>query len=265
MKILEIYKQKLRYKNYSQRTIDTYVCYLEKFLRDGKIADPYQVSLSQIKNYLENKKYSSISQQNQIIGSLKLFAKYILGKTNLHLSKIERPKKKKKLPRVIDVEILKLKIDNIRNLKHKAALSLGLSCALRVSEVRNLKMSDIDRHRKIIHIRNSKGQKDRIVPLSDKLLTILENYYRAYRPQLYLFNGQKSLQYATASLEKIIKKYVDPNAGFHMLRHSSATAIHENGTDIATLAKMMGHNSVKTTMIYTHISNNALQKIKTPI
>ena len=265
MKILEIYTQKLRYRNYSKRTIETYACYLQRFFDEEGIKDPYQVTLSQIRGYLENKGYSSVSQQNQIIGALKLFAKYILGKSNLHLSKIERPKKQKKLPKVLNVEALTIKISAINNIKHRAILSLGLAAGLRVSEVINLKLTDIDRNRMMLHIRNAKGRKDRLVPFSTQLLQLLEAYYLKYRPKVYVFNGQRHLRYSASSCNKLMKTYIGSTATFHLLRHSAATAIHETGTDVATLAKFLGHNSVKTTMIYTHISNNALKRIQLPI
>lgn len=106
MKIIDVYKQKLRFRNYSERTIETYSCYLDKFIIGQNTKDPHQISLKQIKFYLENRDYSSISVQNQIIGSLKLFAKYILNKKEVHLGKIERPKRVKKLPLVIETEKL---------------------------------------------------------------------------------------------------------------------------------------------------------------
>ncbi len=265
MKILEIYKQKLRYKNYSPRTIETYTCYLEKFLVSESIYDPYQVTLKTIKDYLHNRTYSSISTQNQVIGSLKLFAKYILNKKTIHLDKIERPKRQKSLPKVIEGELLKEKILAIPNLKHRAILAIGFSCALRVSEVINLKMSYIDRSRMIITIKNSKGRKDRIVKMSHDILTILDEYYKKYKPSSYLFNGQFSLQYSATSCNKLMKKYIGPQSHFHILRHSGATMMHESGLDIMILSKLLGHNSVKTTQIYTHVSNRTIHKIQMPI
>ena len=265
MKILKIYEQKLRFKNYSNRTIDTYLCYLEKFLIDENITDPYQIRLSQIKNYLENKVYSSNSQQNQVIGSLKLFAKYILNKKEVHLDKIERPKKQKNLPKIIDSAYLISIINSIENLKHKSIIMLAYSCALRVSEVINLKIEDIDSKRMIIHIKNAKGRKDRIVKLSPEVLKTLRLYFKQHRPEDYLFNGQFSLQYSASSCNAIVKKYLGSQYHFHLLRHSSLTDMHENNVDIATLSKIAGHNSIKTTMIYTHVSNKVIQNTYSPI
>jgi integrase/recombinase XerD len=262
--VVEIYIKYLTNKNYSQRTIETYSCYLEKFLKEVNI-NPYHISTTQIKNYLLNKTYSSVSQQNQIIGSIKLFAKYILNKKQIHLSKIERPKKQKKLPRVIESNFLKETILNIPNLKHKAILMLGYSCALRVSEVINLKIEDIDSKRMLINIRNAKGSKDRIVKLSPILLKTLRKYFKAYNPVEYLFNGQFLNQYSTTSCNKIVKKYLGNQYHFHQLRHSGATTMLENGTDLSIIQKILGHNNIKTTMVYTHISQNLIQQVKTPI
>lgn len=264
MKVIEIYKKTLTNKNYSENTIESYTHYLEKFLSHIS-KNPYHINVIDIKVYLLNHKYSSISQQNQIIGSLKLFARYILGKKNIHLDKIERPKKVKSLPKVIDGDILKEKILSIENTKHKAILSLGYSCALRVSEVVNLKMCDIDRERMIIHIRNSKGRKDRMVKLSNPLLKILDIYYEEHKPIEFLFNGQSSSTYSPSSCNKLMKKHIGKDSHFHLLRHSSATTMHENGLDIMVLSKFLGHNSVKTTQIYTHVSNKILAKIEVPI
>ena len=265
MKILKVYQQKLRFKNYSKNTIEIYSCYLEKFLISENIKDPYQVTTKQITNYLENKTYSSISMQNQYIGSLKLFAKYILNKKQMNLAKIERPKKEKKLPQIIDHDYIITQLSKITNLKHKAILSLAYSGALRVSEVINLKMRDIDRERMIINIRNAKGRKDRIIPLSKNILQLIEKYYRKYKPVYYLFNGQTKPQYTPGSCNKIVKLYLGAQYHFHQLRHASATQLYENGTEIYLIQKLLGHSNIKTTEIYTHISNRTLSKMKLAI
>jgi integrase/recombinase XerD len=144
MKILEIYKEKLRYKKYSNRSIKLYISYLASFINIEKIKDPYQVTTHQIISFLENYPYTSTSQQNQYIGALKLFARYILNKKNIHLNKMERPKSEKRLPRVIDGNYIKLQLSKITNIKHKTILTLTYSVGLRVSEIVNLKIEDID-------------------------------------------------------------------------------------------------------------------------
>lgn len=265
MKILNVYKQKLRFRNYSERTIETYSCYLDKFLIELNIKDHYQISLKQIKFYLENKEYSSISVQNQIIGSLKLFAKYILNKKDIHLNKIERPKKVKKLPRVIDAELLAYKINNITNLKHRAILTLGLSCGLRVSEVINLKWCDLDKKRNTLTVINGKGRKDRTTILNNDLIDLLTLYWYEFRSKEYVFEGQFKIQYSQSSIQNIVKKYIYRKASFHLLRHSYATFALDNGTELAPLSKSMGHSNTKTTEIYYHTSVKSLRTIRQAI
>lgn len=265
MKILEVFEQKLRYKNYSDKTIKTYLSYLKQFIRTQNINDPYQVSTKQICEFLHTNKFTSISQQNQFIGCLKLFAKHILNKKDIHLSKIERPKSEKKLPKVIDGESIKSQLQKIQNLKHKTILTLTYSVGLRVSEVVNLKIEDIDSKRMLIHIKNAKGRKDRIVPLSQTVLELLRKYYKQFRPNTYLFNGQKTSQYSIGSCQKIYKHYIDQESSIHTLRHSSFTNLLENGTDIRVIQSLAGHSNVKTTEIYTHVSNKVLQQLQLPI
>ena len=153
----------------------------------------------------------------------------------------------------------------IINLKHKAIRTLTSSVGLRVSEVVNLKIEDIDSKRMLIHIKNAKGKKDRIVPLSDNVLLLLREYFKQYRPNEYLFNGQKSLQYSIGSCQKLYKLYIDNQSSIHTLRHSSFTNLLENGTDLRIIQKIAGHSNVKTTEIYTHVSNQILQKVNLPI
>ncbi len=206
MKVLEILENKLRYKNYSDNTIKVYKQTLSQYLKETGCKDPYRVSTKDIVGYLEFKSFSSVAQQNQFIGCLKLFARYILNKKDIHLDKIERPRSEKKLPRIIDKDFLLDKLSKIENLKHKAILTLTYSTGMRVSEVINLKITDIDSKRMLIHIKNAKGNKDRIVPLSNTVLILLREYFKEYKPKEYLFNGQFNLKYSTRSCNEIVKK-----------------------------------------------------------
>ena len=144
-------------------------------------------------------------------------------------------------------------------------LSLAFSVGLRVSEIVNLKISDIDSKRMIIHIKNAKGRKDRIVPLSEKMLVLLREYYKAYKPTEFLFNGQFSNQYSVRSCQEIFKNYIDAKGHFHQLRHSCFTNLLENGTDIRLIQKIAGHSSTKTTEIYAHVSQQLLNRVNLPI
>lgn len=265
MKILKIFQEKLRYKNYSERSINLYSSYLKNFIEFEGVKDPYQVRTQQIISFLENYQYTSRSQQNQYIGALKLFAKYILNKKDIHLTKIERPKSEKKLPQVIDHNHIIMQLSKIENLKHKTILSLAYSVGLRVSEIINLKIEDIDSKRMLIHIKNAKGRKDRIVPLSENMLTLLRDYFKECRPVEYLFNGQDSPRYSAGSCNAIVKKYLGEKYHIHQLRHSCFTNLLETGTDLRIIQKIAGHSNVKTTEIYTHVSNQLLNKVSLPI
>jgi site-specific recombinase XerD len=262
--IVEIYQKKLTYLNYSERTIETYICYLEKFL-DKVQTNPYHISTKEIEQYLLNKEYSSISQQNQIIGSVKLFAKHILNKKVIHLDKIQRPRKENKLPKIIDAELLAEKINVIQNLKHRSILALGLSCGLRISEVLNLKWNNLDRSRNTITIINGKGRKDRNTVLNDNMIKLLTDYWYEYKSKEYVFNGQELPQYSASSIQRLVKKYIHKKASFHYLRHSHITFALDNGTELAPLSKSVGHNNTKTTEIYYHVSNNSLKTIRQAI
>lgn len=261
--LLEQYKNKLIYLNYSKRTIEMYYFYSLKFLETVNKYSQHLTS-EDFQTYLNNYKFTSTSQQNQIINAIKFLYEKILNKKYSKVN-FERPRSERKLPHIIEKEFLLNQISKIENLKHKSIISLGYSVGLRVSEVINLKIEDIDSKRMIINIKNGKGKKDRIVPLSQNILELLRNYFKKFKPTEYLFNGQNSLQYSTTSCNQIVKKYLGNNYHFHLLRHSCFTSLLENNTDLRIIQKLAGHNSSKTTEIYTHVSTNLLNKINLPI
>lgn len=248
------------FQGYSQRTISVYLSYAQSFLKDFN-KDVYHISVKEAENYLLNKSYSSRSQQNQYISAIKHLYKSVVNR-KLKTLNIKRPKAHKKLPKVIDAQLLASKIQQIPNLKHRAILTLGLSSGLRVSEVINLKWSHLERHRNLIHIVNGKGNKDRCCVLNDDLIILLEQYYREFLSKEYVFNGQRSLQYSASSIQKLIKKYINPKATYHYLRHAYATYALDNGTELWALSNTMGHASTKTTEIYAHVSTRSLKTIK---
>jgi integrase/recombinase XerD len=202
-----------------------------------------------VQNYINNYNFSSTSQQNQVISSIKFLYEKVLNKKYKKID-FTRPRKEKHLPQIIDKEFLLDKISKINNLKHKAIISLAYSVGLRVSEVINIKIEDIDSKRMIINI-HAKGRKDRIVPLSDNILQLLKNYYIKYNPKNYLFNRKSNIKYSSSSCNNIVKKYLGEKYHFHLLRHSCFTSLIECGTDIRIIQKIAGHNSIKTTEIYT--------------
>lgn len=266
MKNLNYYNisiEKMYYLNYSNNTIKTYSNYISKFLHNqSKIIT--RLNSSDFQSYLDEFEFTSVSQQNQVINAIRFLYKEVLGKKYDKVN-FNRPRKEKKLPKPIDSEFLLSKIDLIQNSKHKAIISLAFSTGLRVGEVVNLKISDIDSNRMLIRIDQSKGNKDRFVPLSEKILELLRKYFIQHKPKEYLFNGQKSSKYSTTSCNKVVKKYIGEQYHFHQLRHSCFTYLHESGVSLRDIQILAGHSNSKTTEIYTLVSNKHLGKLKLPI
>lgn len=262
MEILKVLEKRLRYKRYAESTIKTYCNYVNMFLVDEVVKDPYQVTTKQIVKYLENLTYSSATQQTQIISSLKIFAKYILNKKDIHLNKIERPRKPKKIQPVIPrLEILE-KIPLIKNLKHRVIVSLGYGCGLRVSELINLQQKHIDKEQGILNIINGKGGKDRIVPISYNLIQLLEDYYKQHNPNQYVLNGQDwRPQYSAGSCNNIVKAVFGNQYRFHSLRKSAGVHLYDFGDDFNRIKDFYGHSSEKTTRIYVSGSVESIKKL----
>ena len=261
--ILKILIEKLKYFNYATSTSTMYAHYVGKFLEYTKKYHQH-LTAKDFQLYLETYQFSSTSQQNQIISALKFFYEKILQKKYQKIN-YQRPRKEKKLPRIINNQLIIKKLQCITNIKHRTLLSLAYSTGMRVSEIINLRITDIDSKRMLIHINQAKGKKDRVVPLSKTVLSLLREYYREYQPEVYLFNGQNSQQYSATSCNQLVKKYLGKEYHFHLLRHSCFTALLESGTDLRVIQQIAGHSNVKTTEIYTHVSTTLLHTVKTPI
>jgi integrase/recombinase XerD len=269
---METFKRYLLSKRYSPNTIKTYSEALKSFLTFCNTKAIKEISNEDViaynNDYILKNKFSS-SYQNQIVNAIKLFFK-IVKETAIEIDKIHRPKREKVLPNVLSKEEIKAILEVPKNLKHKAMLSMIYSCGLRRSELLNLKPNDIDSKRNVVIIRQSKGKKDRMTPLSPKILTLLRAYYKEYSPKVYLFEGQeKNTQYSARSLEEVLKKSItlakiNKPVTLHWLRHSYATHLLESGTDLRYIQELLGHNSSKTTEIYTHVSTKNIQQIKSP-
>lgn len=262
-KIYKICEQKMYYLNYSDKTILSYLYYIKQFL-NSKSDNIQRINSNDFQSYLDNYNFTSISQQNQVINSIRFLYKEVLNKKYDKVS-FKRPRKEKHLPKIIDSKSLIEKISNVQNLKHKTILSLAFSTGMRVSEIVNLKISNIDSKRMLIHIENAKGKKDRYVPLSENILSLLRIYFKNYKPKEYLFNGKNNLKYSIKSCQEIFKKYISKTESFHSLRHSCFTTMLESGIDTRIIQKIAGHSNIKTTEIYTHVSNNLLGKINMPL
>lgn len=265
------FKSWLTFGRFSPSTVKTYSEALSIFLRyyhDTAISDITNEHLIQFNNEYILKNGYSASFQNQIINALKSYFRQIHQK-NLNPDLIQRPQREHKLPNVLSKEEIKQILEAPTNLKHRMMLSLIYACGLRRSELLNMELTHIDRKRMIITIHQAKGKKDRIVPISGKLLEMIIEYYKAYRPKKYLVEGQYGDQYSETSLESVLKQSlkkakINKPVTLHWLRHSYATHLLEGGTDLRYIQELLGHKSSKTTEIYTHVSTNSLQKIKSP-
>jgi integrase/recombinase XerD len=211
----------------------------------------------------------SFSYQNQVINAAKLFYRKIFSR-EMNIEQLERPRTEHRLPNVLSKEEVSAILAAHGNMKHRTMLSLIYACGLRRSELLNLKPADIESNRGLLVIRNGKGKKDRVIPISAKVIEMLRNYFRAYRPAVWLFEGQTDgEQYSEQSLQSVLKQAlaktkISKPVTLHWLRHSYATHLLEAGTDLRYIQELLGHKSSKTTEIYTHVSTASLQKIKSP-
>lgn len=266
------YKELLNQKRYSDSTKKTYINYFADFVRHFKNKELARITREVINAYileLIEKRNISTSQQNQRINAIKFYYEKVIGNSKTFYD-IERPGKGRHLPEVLSKEEVQSMLEKTQNLKHKCLIGLIYSCGLRRSEAINIKLEDIDSKRMVIRISNSKGNKDRYVQLAEGLLNLLREYYKVYKPVLWLFEGQKGGQYGAESILKVvksaalksgIKKRVYP----HMLRHSYATHQLEQGVDLRFIQEWLGHGSIKTTQRYTHVMNKNFYNFKNPI
>jgi len=266
------FKQWLRSKRYSESTIVTYSEALKSFLvfcNNKAIADISNEDVIVYNNEYILKSGLSSSYQNQIVNSIKLYFKTCRD-TKIEVDKIHRPKREKVLPNVLSKEEVKAILEAHSNLKHKMMLSLIYSCGLRCGELLALQPVHIDSKRNIVLLKNAKGKKDRIAPLSQKILEMLREYYKLYKPKTYLFEGKiEGTPYSDKSLQQVLKQAlqkakITKPVTLHWLRHSYATHLLESGTDLRYIQELLGHNSSKTTEIYTHVSTKSIQQIKSP-
>ena len=270
--ILNGFFKYLRGARYSKSTIDTYTHFVANFISYYKTVAVEKLDNSHVRAHIETefvKRNYGISTHRQFISALKHFAIYYKD-CRLEQLEFTRPKKSIKLPQVLSQqEVLDL-IRVTRNLKHRTIITLLYSCGLRISELINLKIEALDRDRRQVFIKNSKGRKDRYVNLSEQFLPMLANYLTTYSPKIYLFEGQSGGTYSAESIRAFIKrnckyarikKHVTP----HTLRHSYATHLLEQGVDLRHIQLLLGHEKPETTMIYTHVSRKDLIKISNPL
>jgi site-specific recombinase XerD len=219
--------------------------------------------------YLVIERKISTSYQNQCINAIKFYYERVLGGQR-KIYRVERPRREKTLPEVLSEKEIISVIQQINNIKHKAIVMLTYSAGLRLSEIVNIRIKDIDSERMQVFVQQSKGRKDRYTLLSKKLLPVLREYFKEYKPKEWLFEGAKGGKYSVSSVQTIVKEAyvkagIKKQVSTHTLRHSFATHLLENGTDLRYIQSLMGHESSKTTEIYTHITNKGFDQIQNPM
>ncbi|MBN2434206.1 MAG: site-specific integrase [Spirochaetes bacterium] len=266
--IIDKYLKHLNRKRYSRNTIKNYTHHLMEFLLYTGNAKPFSNDcIISYCDYLVSEKKVSPAYQQMAINAIRYLYVHVLNQQmpETHL----RPKKEKRLPTVLSIDEVKCIFNSISNTKHKTAISLIYSAGLRISEAINLKKNDIDFDRGVITIKQSKGKKDRQVPLSKNFLTLLDIYLKEYRPVIYLLEGQSGGKYTAKSIQMVFQKAcreanIQKRVTVHSLRHSYATHLLEKGTDLRIIQELLGHSSSKTTEIYTHVSIKTIQNVRSP-
>lgn len=272
LQALIAYRNLLTVKTYSNETIKSYCNSFHQLLRVLGTRNVQDLSKEQLHAYLlwllEKRKYSETAL-NTAINALKFFYEQVLGRDK-EFYDLPRPKMPKKLPDVLAKEEMTNIIKSIGNLKHRAIIMTAYSAGLRASEIVNLRIRNIDKWRMTIKVECGKGKKDRYVPYSPMLQEVLRQYYIKYRPVEFVFEGTAGTKYCVRSAQEILanaklKTKVTKQGGLHLLRHSFATHLLEAGTDIRYIQELLGHENIKTTLRYAHVTPKAIKKIESPL
>ena len=258
----------LKAANFSENSIKTYKGHITSFFVYHGKTDFHTGDILKYLAHLRDKAYSANSIR-QVRSALKKYSDTMMIK-DVDFNKIPFPRKSSTLPKVLSTQDIKRMIEVTHNLKHKAIISCLYSTGIRKGELLRLKVIDIDGQRNTIFIRNSKGNKDRIVPLSDMLKRLLRKYYIAYTPGEYLFEGEKGGPYSDSSVNNIIRASaaranIHKRVSAHMLRHSYATHLMEKGTNLRYIQELLGHKSSRTTEIYTKVTSHSLSNLPNPL
>ena len=269
---LTIMDSKIQLMRYSTSTQKTYLYMFREFLKFNFPKKLHQILSADIYRYQHHivvVKKCSRAYQNQSINAIKFYLEHVLGHDRQTYN-LQRPKKIQKLPEVLSSEEVAKILKATDNLKHKTILTTLYSAGLRMGELLNLRPKDIDSDNMRIWVREGKGCKDRLTTLSPHLLQLLRLYFVQYRPKNFLFEGPNGKPYSSTSVRKVlqratkkagIKKHIKP----HVLRHSFATHLLEQGTNLRYIQMLLGHTSSKTTEIYTHVSSKKLEEIQSPL
>lgn len=266
--LIKKFEFELRGNRFRENSIENYISCAKIFLEHFKNKDSIRhINESEIKTFLYS--FNGHNTQRSYHSAIKSLYKHVAKQPN-KFRFIKYCKKSNRLPIVLSMEEMHRLIVAAENLKHKTIICLMYSTAIRVGEVINLKISDIDSSRMVINIIDAKGGKDRQVTLDKNMLFLLREYYIQYRPKEYLFNGQFSLRYSERSIAQFLNKYsskanLNKRVYPHLIRHTAATHLVEAGTDMSLIQRILGHSNIKTTHLYAHISNNLISKIQTPL
>lgn len=265
-------RQFIQYKFGGTNTYKTYCGHVKAFLYTHiQISQPKAITAQMIIEYLV--KIPNFSTRSSAHSAIKFFYNYIIHPhvESQKFKYIPYPEKVETLPNAVTKEEFISLMRVCKNIKHQCILMLAFDCELRVSEVVNLKITDIRSDIMQVQIRQSKGRKDRYVKLSEVLLSFLRQYFREYTPLIYLFNGQnKAPQYSIRSCQELLETYrlksgITRRIKFHEQRHGYAMSLLENGTDIYKIQKLLGHSSPKTTEIYARMNNKVIQQTESPL
>ncbi len=264
--------EQLMLKDYSKSTITIYLAefyHLLKLLDDYPVQDLNPKRLKDYFLYCIRVEKMGERKLNGKINAVKFYFEQVLHRPKMFFD-IPRPKKAASLPKMLSKTEVKKLFNVTQNLKHKIALQLCYGMGLRVSEVVNLKIEHIDSKRMVIHVVGAKGKKDRYVPLPKSILPKLREYYLTFKPKTYLFEGQYGGPYGKSSLQQVFrlamkKANIHKKIGIHGLRHSYATHLLEAGADMRFIQELLGHNSIKTTQVYTKVSPRSLSKVQSPL
>lgn len=268
----EKFKTLLMLQRYSENSIRNYVSNLNYFLKISSKFEPEEITQKQLEDFiiwLVEKKKIGQSHQKAMMATITKFYREILHR-KIDISHLYPKRKEYKLPKFLTKDEVKRILEATENLKHKTILTTIYSCGLRLSEALAIEICDVKSKENFLLIRQSKGNKDRFVTLSQKLIDMLRDYYKEFKPKLFLFEGQAGEQYSPRSVQQILKNSlkkakIHSPASVHTLRHSYATHLLENGTDIRIIKELLGHNNIKTTEIYTHVTDVKKMSVRSPL
>jgi len=269
--IADKFKKQIHIENYSEQTIKNYLSVLKLFLEWVEKLKVEKITNTEIQDYLyycKKEKNYSYSTMKQVIATISFLYSRVFNKPIPSALDIKL-RKPTQLPTVLSVKDISKILTVSTNLKHKTILILIYSGGLRLGELINLKIGDIDSESMRIHIRKAKGKKDRYIMLSENVLILLREYYKAYKPKNFIIEGRDGGKYSPQSVQSVFKKALQKSgirkkATVHTLRHSFATHLLDDGTDIRYIQELLGHKRLETTQIYTHVSSYSINKIKSP-